>query len=343
MASLLGEDEMSKTVWVGVDLAKATFHAALAPLGTRPDQWAQLAHGAFNHTAQGVDAFCAWIARQGCAHEMIAGVCVEATGSLAWRFVELLEDRLGPVSIVNPAYPHQFAKSAGLRDKTDRTDACALALYGAAMRPVPRALPSERARKLRELADLYADTRRDLTATDNKLGERITSDFVRKRLKARRRQLKKELESIEKEMDAITAEDPQAVQDAERMQTVPGVGPKTARLLLAHLGDLRQYTRAQLTARAGLHPKKYQSGSSVSRRPRLAKGGGAAVRAALYMAALNARRFCPHLRAFADRLKRQGLPPMAVLGAVMRKLLLLIRTLVLTQTNYQPDHPMQNT
>lgn len=342
MASLLGEGEMSNTVWVGVDLAKASFHAALAPADARPDRWARLAHGAFDHTAPGVQALCAWIAGQGYTRQTIAGVCVEATGSLAWRFVELLEERLGPVSIVNPAYPHQFAKSAGLRDKTDRTDACALALYGAAMRPVPRALPSERARTLRELADLYADTRRDLTATDNKLGERITSDFVRKRLKMRRRQLNKELEAIEKEMDTITAEDPQAVQDAERMQTIPGVGPKTARLLLAHLGDLRQYSRAQLTARAGLHPKKYQSGSSVNRRPRLAKGGGAAVRTALYMAALNARRFCPHLRAFADRLKRQGLSPMALLGAVMRKLLLLIRTLVLTQTDYEPNHAIQN-
>ena len=333
---------MCNRFWVGVDLAKLSFHAALAPIQARPDEWAQLSHGAFEHTAQGVNALCAWIARRGCSRENIAGVCVEATGSLAWRFVELLEDRLGPVSIVNPAYPHQFAKSVGLRDKTDRTDACVLALYGVAMRPAPRPLPDERARKLRELADLYADTRRDLTATENRLGERIVSDFVRKRLKARSRQLKKELEAIEKEMDTITAEDPQAAQDAQRMQTIPGVGPKTARLLLAYLGNLRTYTRAELTARAGLYPRKYQSGSSVNRKPRLAKGGGAAVRTALYMAALNARRFCPHLKAFADRLKLQGLAPMAILGAVMRKLLLLIRRLVVTQTDYQPQFTTQN-
>jgi len=332
---------MCNRVWVGVDLAKASFHAALAPVDTRPDQWARLPHAAFDHTAQGVRALCAWVARQGYAREDIAGVCVEATGSLAWRFVELLEDRLGPVSIVNPAYPHQFAKSVGLRDKTDRTDACVLSLYGGAMRPAPRPLPDERARKLRELADLYADTRRDLTATDNKLGERIVSDFVRKRLKARSRRLTKELEAIEKEMDAITAEDPQAAQDAKRMQTIPGVGPKTARLLLAYLGNLRDYTRAELTARAGLYPRKHQSGSSVNRKPRLAKGGGGAVRAALYMAALNARRFCPHLKAFADRLKLQGLAPMAILGAVMRKLLLLIRRLVISSTHYQPQFTAQ--
>jgi transposase len=328
---------MCNTVWVGIDLAKKSFYAALAPLDARPDEWAKLHHRAFDHSADGVTALCAWVELLGYTRAQIAGVCAEATGSLAWLFVELLEERLGPVSIVNPAYPHQFAKSLGLREKTDRTDACALALYGVAMRPVPRPLPSERQRSLRELADLYAHTRSDLTATQNKLGERITSGFVRKRLKTRARQLQKELDAIEKEMDSLSAQDPQAVQDAERMQTIPGVGPKTARLLLAHLGDLRHYTRAELTARAGLYPRQHQSGTSVRKRPRLAKGGGAAVRAALYMAALNARRFCPHLRAFADRLKQHGLSNMAVLGAVMRKLLLLIRTLIVQQTNYNPQ------
>ena len=189
---------MCNTIWVGVDLAKASFHAALAPLEARPDAWARLANRAFEHSPAGVAALCAWVEDSGYARGQIAGVCVEATGSLACLFVEGIEERLGPVSIVNPAYPHQFAKSLGLREKTDRTDACALALYGVAMRPVPRALPSARARKLRELADFYADCRGELTAVENKLGERITSDFVCKRLKTRSRQLQKELEAIEK-------------------------------------------------------------------------------------------------------------------------------------------------
>jgi transposase len=331
---------MCNTVWVGIDLAKKSFYAALAPLGARPDAWAKLHHRAFEHSATGVTALCTWVEHLGYAREHIAGVCVEATGSLAWLFTELIEDRLGPVSIVNPAYPHQFAKSVGLREKTDRSDACVLALYGVAMRPVPRPLPSVRQRTLRELAKLYAGSRRDLTAVDNQLGEPILSPFVRKYLTRKHRQLEKALVAIEKEMDAITDEDPQMGQDAKRMQTIPGVGPKTARALLAQLGDLRQYTRAQLTARAGLYPRKHQSGTSVHRRPRLAKGGGGAIRTSLFMAALTARRRCPHLRAFADTLKQNGLSNMAVLGAVMRKLLLLIRTLVINGLDYDPNYQM---
>jgi transposase len=333
---------MCKQIWVGVDLAKHSFHAALAPVDAHPSQWARLPNRSFGNSPKGVTALCAWVAESGYGREQIAGVCVEATGRLSWTFAETLEERLGPVSIVNPAHPVQFARSVGLREKTDRTDACVLALFGIALRPVPRPLPTKRQHQLRELARLYSQVRSDLTAVNNQLGERIHSTFVRKRLQLKRRRLEQEIDAIEQEMDTLLAQDPQAVQDAQRMQTIPGVGPKTARTLLAHLGDLRHYTRAELTARAGLYPRKYQSGSSVNRRPRLAKGGGAAIRTALYMAALNARRFCPHLRAFAERLKATGLKNMAILGAVMRKLLLLIRRLIVTQSNYNPQFATQN-
>ena len=330
--------QMCKKIWIGIDLAKVSFHAAIGPVDAHPADWARLPERSFEHSPKGVAALCAWVGQMGFCAEQICGLCVEATGRLSWGFAEILDGRLGPVSIVNPARPVQFARSLGLRDKTDRGDACVFALFGVALRPVPRPLPSKRQHQLRELAGLYAATRRDLTAVSNQLEEPIRSPFVQRRLRLKGRWLKQDLEAIEKEMDTRLFEDPQTAQDARRMQTIPGVGPKTARLLLAHLGDLRQYTRAELTARAGLYPRQHQSGTSVHKRPRLAKGGGQAIRTALYMAALSARRFCPHLRTFADGLKQKGLSNMAILGAVMRKLLLLIRTLIISAVDYNPNH-----
>lgn len=331
---------MCKKIWIGVDLAKASFHAALAAVDAHPTDWARLPNREFEHSAKGVTALCAWVKKQGYGAEQILGLCVEATGRLSWSFAELLKERLGPVSIVNPARPVQFARSVGLREKTDRSDACVLALFGVALRPLPRPLPSERQHQLRELAGLYASTRRDLTAVNNQLKEPTRCAFVRRRLRVKRRRLEHDLAAIEKEMDAQLSEDPQAAEDAQRMQTIPGVGPKTARMILAHLGDLRQYTRAELTARAGLYPRQHQSGASVHKRPRMVKGGGRAIRAALYMAALSARRFCPHLSVFAQRLKHNGLTNMAILGAVMRKLLLLIRTLIVRGVDYNPKYSL---
>ena len=45
-----------------------------------------------------------------------------------------------------------------------------------------------------------------------------------------------------------------------------------------------------------------------------------------------------HLRRHAERLAQRGLSNMAILGVVMRKLLLLMRALVRTEKDYQPDH-----
>lgn len=329
---------MCKKIWIGIDLAKASFHAAVAPVDAHPTDWARLPNRVFEHSAKGMRALCAWMKQLGYCNDQITGVCVEATGRLSWQFAELLDGRLGEVSIVNPARPVQFARSVGLREKTDRTDACILALFGVALRPIPRPLPSVRQHQLRELAGLYANTRRDLTAVNNQLKEPIHSAFVKRRLRVKYRRLEADLKLVEQEMDDLLDADPQTYEDVRRIQTIPGVGPKTARLLMAHLGDLRQYSRAQLTARAGLYPRQYQSGTSVHKRPRMAKGGGQAIRSALYMAALSARRRCPHMEIFANALKEKGMSNMAILGAVMRKLLLLIRTLITTGQDYNRDH-----
>ena len=104
------------------------------------------------------------------------------------------------------------------------------------------------------------------------------------------------------------------------------------------MGDLAEYTRSEIVGYAGLYPVDFESGSSVHKLPHLAKGGGGRVRRVLYMAAMSARRYCPQLKAFADRLESQGKKKLVVLAAVMRKLLLLIRALVVTGHDYDPNY-----
>lgn len=327
---------MCKRVWIGVDLGKSSFSAALAVVGTCPADWASLPVCEFAHDSPGIKAFVQWV--QSHAIDEILGVCVEATGRLSWVFVEGLKEQLGPVSIVNPARPHAYAKSIGLRTKTDRVDACVLALYGLATTPVPKALPDSRQRQLRELAHLYERNLRDKIACQNQLREPFESLFAQQRLRDHLQRLKKELAAIQGEMDRIIALDPQLKNDATRMQTIPGVGPKTARLVIARFGNLRTYTRNELVALAGLYPRRHDSGTSVHHRPRLAKAGESRIRANLYMGAITARRNCVPLRQYADQLRDRGLTTMAILGAIMRKLLMLIRAVVVTETDYDPNY-----
>jgi transposase len=121
------------------------------------------------------------------------------------------------------------------------------------------------------------------------------------------------------------------------MQTIPGVGAKTVRVLLAEFGDLSQYKRRELVALAGLFPVEHTSGTSVHKQARLAKGGRGQVRRYLYLCALSAIRYNPPLRAFAQRLRDNGKCGMQAVVAVMRKLLLVIRALIVSGQDFDPS------
>ena len=88
---------------------------------------------------------------------------------------------------------------------------------------------------------------------------------------------------------------------------------------------------------AGLYPREYTSGKSVFKKPRLAKGGKGNVRRRLYMCAMVALKHNPVLKRFAKHLMAQGKTPMSALGALMRKLLLIARALVVSGKDFDPD------
>jgi transposase len=103
---------------------------------------------------------------------------------------------------------------------------------------------------------------------------------------------------------------------------------------------LTEVSAKELTAYAGLAPHHHQSGTSVKKKSRIDKRGNARLRKALYMPALVAAQHHPVLRCFYQRLLDRGKPKKVALVAVMKKLLLLCRALLITQQpfnlNFRP-------
>ncbi|WP_043649839.1 transposase, partial [Chitinilyticum litopenaei] len=81
-----------------------------------------------------------------------------------------------------------------------------------------------------------------------------------------------------------------------------------------------------------------QSGSSLFGRARLSKAGPARIRAMLYMAAITAKRYNPHVKAQYERLLARGKCKMSALGAAMRKLVHLCFGVLKTRQPYQADY-----
>ena len=325
-------------VWVGIDVSKESFHASVADEASTPREWAALPVAPFEMSVAGIKAFLSWLRGLGVAKAQVAGICIEATGRYSYRWMELLHDRLGAVSQVNPARPKAFAYSLGIRDKSDPVDARVLAVYGNVNKPEPMRPLSPVQQELRELSRLRHSIESQCRADEQRLLAGPSSLTVRHSLKRSVKALAREVERIGKAMDELIRKEDTLKKDFKRAKTVKGIGAKTAMTILAEFGDLRQYNRDELVALCGLYPREYTSGKSVHKKPRLVKGGKANVRAALYMCAMSAIQADAHIRAFAQRLEANGKAPMQVLCAVMRKLLMLVRAVVVSETDYDPNY-----
>jgi transposase len=83
--------------------------------------------------------------------------------------------------------------------------------------------------------------------------------------------------------------------------------------------------------------------SGTMRGKRAIRGGRAAVRSTLYMAAFNAMRYNPLIEAFTDRFTAAGKPFKVVVTAAMRKLLIILNAIIKTNTPWRnPKCAVQN-
>ncbi len=117
------------------------------------------------------------------------------------------------------------------------------------------------------------------------------------------------------------------------LASVPGVGPVTARTLLAELPELGRLDAKRIAALAGLAPFVRQSGQWKGRA--MVAGGRKTVRTALFLAALTAARHNPVLKAFRDRLVALGKPKLVAVVAVARKLLTILNAMIRDQKPWQ--------
>lgn len=90
----------------------------------------------------------------------------------------------------------------------------------------------------------------------------------------------------------------------------------------------------QLTAFAGVSPRHEESGTSVRKRTRMSKQGSSRIRRTLYMSAMTVIRGDSDLADFYHRLLDEKKTEMAALGAVMRKLLVVMRAILISGEPY---------
>src|SRR3982750_3091079 len=291
------------SVFVGIDVAKHRLEVHLRPSGES---------FTINH---GEEEVAALVERLGALAPAL--VVLEATGGLEVRLAATLAAAGLPVAVVDPRQVRAFARATGRLAKTDRLDAEAIARFAEAVRPPVRPLPDEATRPLgalvarrRQLLEMLVAERNRRHAADPALREGIDVHL---------RWLEEALAGIGRDLGTAVRESAAWRAKEELLRSVPGVGPVSARTLLAELPELGSLPRRQAAALVGVAPFSRDSGRM--RGKRAIGGGRAALRACLYMAAVAAVRGSnPVIAGFYERLPRAGKPAKLALTACMRKL-----------------------
>ncbi len=343
MSQGVGVVKESMVNWVGADVSKKTFDVALVTPGQHFPATAlrELPVAAFARTQEGVAKCITWIERCAAGPLESVRIVMESTGKysqeLATWFVEQCP-ALAP-AIVNPARTCAFIKSMGLRNKTDKLEARALAFYGLERRPKPYVPVPPAWTQLRELSR-YRDSLVRIQVAQENQAEEVSACLAVNRLQAKRiRQTKLDIKVVEGKMRKVVADAAPLKRDVALLESIYGVGMLTAMVIVAELGDLRRFRRArQLTAFAGLSPQLKQSGTSIEGKAHLCKQGNPRVRQALYLAAMSLIRKRSHLQAMFQRLVGQGKQRMVALGAVMRKMLTVMRVILISGKPFEPSY-----
>jgi len=320
--------------YLGIDVSKARLDCTLLDPATDKRK-----SKAVSNDPKGFEALSAWLDKQGFAAGEVHGV-MEATGVYHEQAALWLTDAGMRVSVVNPVQVRDFARGLAMRTKTDGTDSVALARYGALIQPEPWEAPRPEIRELKALITrleaLEMDARRELNRREKALVAQAPA-LVRESLDIHLAALNREIARLQQAIDDHINRHPGLKSDRERLLSIPAVGDKTANRMLAVLHSRKFRSADQVAAFLGLVPVEHQSGSSIQKRPRLAKNGDARTRAVLYMAAIVATQCNPHIRALYTRLCAKGKAKMAAIGAAMRKLVHLCFGMIKHQTTYQPN------
>ena len=308
---------MSETLhYVGIDVSKKMLEVAVRP-GEGTSQ--------VENNRKGLSTLIKSLARL-----KYVRVGFEATGGYEKNLMLAVSEASIPCVRCNAKQVRRFAQTRGVSAKTDRIDAELIADYLATMKPEERPIPTRA-----ELSVSAMENRRRqyvaFIAKEKNHLESETDSEIRKDIKSSIQLLEKRVAKIEKRL-LETIKNSRLKERFERLQTVPGVGPASAVMLICNLPELGSLSNKKIAALVGVAPFARDSGTYSG--TRTIRYGRANIRAALYMPIVVSIGCNPVLKAFYQRLKKAKKPSKVALIATMRKLLCILNSMIRHGTDW---------
>ena len=312
---------------IGADIAKKKFDVACLLEG-------KFKHKVFTNDAAGFASFVAWFLSL--CSDTSPLICMEATGAYSLPLADYLVNYGFPVSLVNPAKIHAFAKSELSRAKTDKADAKLIARYALMTQPLLWIPPPPNIRELQALVRRVEHLLEMIQMEQNRLetADASTHLSITNVLNTLETELKLTRKAIKDHID----NNPDLKQRSDLLETIPGIGEACIAHLLLALSEHHGFTHAkQVVAFAGLAPVLRESGQWRGN-THISKTGDAALRKVLYMPALCAKRYNPVIQVFWNRLQANGKNGKAITCAAMRKLIHIAFGVIKSGKPFDPNY-----
>jgi transposase len=308
-------------VVVGIDVAKDKVDACIRSLSLR-QTWPS--------TAEGRRKLIAWLRKH-----QVGKAVMEASGGYERDWAKALRPAGIEVRIVDPKRVRNFARSAGRLAKNDAIDAEMIAWFAETFTEAP----SQAHDAAREQLVAIVNARQAVLEIQTKLQNRCEHAAPEPVQKTHARLLKAialEVARLEAAIAAQIKATPALEQLAEILESVPGIGRITSAGLIAAMPELGQVNNKVAAALLGAAP--YDDDSGRRQGERHIKGGRRKIRNLFYMACLGAAtRHNPVLKAFYRRLIANGKKPKVALVACMRKLIVILNTMIARRQKWEAN------
>ncbi len=315
----------TSTPIAGIDIAKAKLDAALS----HGPATLSVANDASGHAA---------LARF-CRQHGVERVAMEATGPYGLALEAFLREQGFAVVVLQPVQVKLYRRMRLGRAKNDQIDAALIARY-AALDETPARPADPRLAPIAEALTFLEQAEDDLTRLQTRRDRYTRPDLQR----ALARQIKAAERAIALFMARCLVELRRHADLARRLAllaSIPGIGERTALLLVVRLPELGSLSREAIAALVGVAPFDDDSGDSA--KPRRIQGGRKGVRARLFTPVVAAAtRWNPDLKRFYDRLTAAGKAPKLALVAAMRKLLAIANAVLARGTPWTPEQARQH-
>ncbi len=281
---------------IGIDISKASFDVSYQ----RKDE--KFSFFKFENKANGFKKFSKLIDD--------GDHCVmEATGPYYLFLAQYLFEQGINISVVNPLQIKHFVRMRMVKAKTDKKDAMMIALYGQSEQPVLWSPNEKHIMQLQQNHTAIEGLQKQSTMLNNQL-EAFSQipdkdKEVMRVLRALLKTIKLKVAKLEGRMMEIVKEHYGAAFNS--LQTIPGIGPKTAIILIAITNNFKKFDDIKkLSAYVGLAPRIFESGTSVKGKGHITKMGNKYLRKLLYLCAWSAKRYNHQCKIMYERLSAKA-------------------------------------